>query len=74
MMAVNIGDTSSDYRPNVAWVNSLENVVRAMFALFLTTLVALLIALYAGVPLPEFMAGIISGAPRPFTATADVPN
>jgi hypothetical protein len=57
MMAVNIGDTSSDYRPNVAWVDSLENVVRAMFALFLTTLIALLIALYAGVPLPDSWPG-----------------
>jgi hypothetical protein len=56
-MAVNIGDTSSDYRPNVAWVDSLENVVRAMFALFLTTLIALLIALYAGVPLPDSWPG-----------------
>lgn len=57
MMGVNIGDTSSDYRPNVAWVNSLENVVRAMFALFLTALIALLIALYAGVPLPDSWPG-----------------
>lgn len=57
MMGVNIGDTSSDYRPNVAWVDLLENVVRAMFALFLTALIALLIALYAGVPLPDSWPG-----------------
>jgi hypothetical protein len=51
--AIDIGDTSSDHRPSTAWVDSFEGVTRAAFALFLTVLVALLIALYAGVPLPD---------------------
>jgi hypothetical protein len=57
MMVVDNGDTLSEHPPSTAWVDSFEGVTRAAFALFLTALVALLVALYAGVPLPDSWPG-----------------
>ncbi len=52
-----INDGLSDHQPSVAWVDSIRGLTRAAFALFLVSLMALLIALYAGVPIPDSWPG-----------------